>query len=91
MRSGAPPFDRLEETVTMIARHADCAGKSEIIANCLEDIEDRWQRGELTLTQRFRLYAILVTGTSTRRLLMTVPGRDQTPHEEIPRPAPGLV
>lgn len=60
----APSFERLERSVTNIVRHPDYPGKQENLAECLEDIEDRWQRGQLTLEQRFRLYAILLRGNS---------------------------
>jgi hypothetical protein len=60
MPSIAPSFERLQQSVTMIARHMDFPGKQEILAECLEDIEDRWQQGWLTLEQRFQLHSILL-------------------------------
>jgi hypothetical protein len=67
MKPNTPSFDRLEQTVTVIAQHADYSGKQEVVADCLDDIEDRWGRGLLTLEQRFRLCAILIKGTVSRR------------------------
>ena len=69
MKSSAPSFERLEQTVTLIARHADYPGKERVVAECLDDIEDRWRQGQLTLEQQFRLYAILLRGTSAHRAL----------------------
>ena len=68
MTSSAPSFERLEQSVTMIARHVDYPGKEQVVAGCLDDIEDRWRQRELTLEQRFQLYAILMRGTSLRAL-----------------------
>jgi hypothetical protein len=62
-------FERLEAFVTTIARHAEYRGKQGAIAGCLHDIDGRWSRGELSLEQRFRLYAILLRGTSLYRPL----------------------
>jgi hypothetical protein len=71
MLSNTPSFERLHESVTIIARHADYPGKQEAVAECLDDIEARWRRGQLTLEQRFRLYAVLLAGTSSYRPLAT--------------------
>jgi hypothetical protein len=60
MNSDQPSFERLEWAVTIIALHADYPGKQEAIAACLDDIEDRWLRGQLTLEQRLRLLCLLV-------------------------------
>jgi hypothetical protein len=38
-------FERLERTVTLIARHADYPGKHEVVAESMGDIDDRWRRG----------------------------------------------
>ena len=67
MKPNTPSFERLEQAVTIIARHADYPGKHEAVAECLDDIEDRWRRGHLTLEQRFQLSAILFRGTTSRR------------------------
>ena len=72
MTPSAPSFDRLEQTVTMIAEHADYLGKEQVVAECLDEIEDRWRQSELTLEQRFHLYAILMRGTSLRALAAAV-------------------
>jgi hypothetical protein len=67
MKPNAPSFERLEQVVTIIAQHADYPGKQESVAECLEDIEDRWSRGLLSLEQRFVLCAILIRQTASRR------------------------
>jgi hypothetical protein len=69
MMPAVPSFERLQESVTIIARHADFPGKQQIVAKCLDDIEDRWQQGHLTLEQRFQLYSILLRRTSAGRAL----------------------
>ena len=61
MKSSAPSFERLEQCVTIIARHPNYPSKHEVVAECLEDIEDRWLRGQISLEQRFQLSAILLT------------------------------
>jgi hypothetical protein len=72
MRSTAPSFERLEKSATIIAHHAEYLGKHDVVAECFDDIEDRWQREELTLEQRFRLFAILVRGASRHRPRLAV-------------------
>jgi hypothetical protein len=67
MKPTAPSFERLERTITIIAQHAEYPGKQESVSECLDDIEDRWMRGLLTLEQRFGLCAILLRGTASRR------------------------
>jgi hypothetical protein len=62
MKSCAPSFERLEQIVTMIARHVDYLGKDQVVAGCLDDIDDRWRQRQLTLDQRLQLYAILLRG-----------------------------
>jgi len=59
-------FERLEQTATSIIQHPDYPGKNEVVTHCLEDVEDRWQKGQLLLEQRFRLYAILLKVTMPR-------------------------
>jgi hypothetical protein len=66
MKPNAPTFERLKQAVTMIARHADYPGKLGAVAECMDEIEDYWRRGRLTLEQRFRLIALLVRGRSHR-------------------------
>ena len=68
MKSNAPSFERLEQTATMIARHAEYPGKAQVVAECLDDIEDRWEQGQLSLEQRFQLYAVLLRETSKASL-----------------------
>ena len=67
MMPNAPSFERLEHAVTIIAKHADYPGKPEAVSECLDDIEDRWDHGLLTLEQRFGLLALLLRGDRTRR------------------------
>jgi hypothetical protein len=67
MKPNGPSFERLEQVVTIIARHADYPGKHEAFAECLCDIEDRWARGLLTLEQRLGLNATLLRGAASSR------------------------
>ena len=67
MKSNVLSFERLTQVATIIAQHVDYAGKHEAVAECLEDIENRWANGLLTLEQRFELCAILVRGNALRR------------------------
>jgi hypothetical protein len=67
MKPTNPSFERLEQAVSLIALHADYSGKQKALAECLDDIEDRWARGLLTLEQRFRLCATLISETATQR------------------------
>jgi hypothetical protein len=66
MKPYVPSFERLEQVVTIIAQHVDYAGKQEAVAQCLDDIEDRWSHGLLTLEQRFQLCATLIRRTESR-------------------------
>jgi hypothetical protein len=72
MMPSTPPFERLEQAVTMIARHADYPSKQKVVADCLNEIEDRWDRRELTLQQRLSLYAILMSAAASHRPVLTV-------------------
>jgi hypothetical protein len=72
MMPNTPLFERLEQAVTMIARHADFPGKQQVVADCLNEIEDRWDRSELTLAQRFSLYAILMSAAASHHPVLTV-------------------
>jgi hypothetical protein len=67
----APLFERLAHAVTVITRHADYPGKQQVVADCLNEIEDRWERRELTLQQRFSLYAIFMSATASQRPVLT--------------------
>jgi hypothetical protein len=67
MRPNAPSFERLEQAVTIIAQHADYPGKQESVAECLDDIDDRWSRGLLDSEQRFGLRATLLRGRTSQR------------------------
>ncbi len=53
-------FERLEYTVGMIKRHPYYPGKEVLLDECLEDIDDRFRRGRLTMEQRGRLRGILL-------------------------------
>ena len=72
MKSNALSFERLEQTATMIAQHAEYPGKAKVVAECLDDIEDRWRQGQLSLEQRFQLYAVLLRETSKRAFATAV-------------------
>jgi hypothetical protein len=41
-------------------------GKQQVVAECMDDIEDRWSRGLLTLEQRVQLCAILLREMASR-------------------------
>ena len=63
MNSSAPSFERLEQTVTMIAGHADYPGKD---GRCrvLRRNRGPLEAGSISLEQRLRLYAILMRESS---------------------------
>jgi hypothetical protein len=67
MRPNTPSCERLETAITVIARHANYPGKADVVADCAREIDARWERGRLTVPQRFRLYAILQEGASSRQ------------------------
>lgn len=52
-------FERLVETAEMIARHADYPGKSRIVDQCCQEIEDLSQSGRITEDQCDVLLGIL--------------------------------
>jgi hypothetical protein len=68
----SPSFERLEESVTIIARHVDYPGNQEVVADCLDDIETRLRQGRLTREQGLRPYAILLRGASMYRPLTAI-------------------
>jgi hypothetical protein len=41
MKPNAPSYERLEQTITLIARHAHYPGKDEIVADFLREIDGR--------------------------------------------------
>jgi hypothetical protein len=67
MKPYVPPFERLEQIVTIVAQHVEFDGKQETVARVFDDIDDRWNHGLLTLEQRFQLCATLLRGTVSRR------------------------
>ena len=71
MLSISPFFERLEQTATIIAQHADSASKQQAVKECLDNMEDRWRQGQLTPGQRSRIVAILFRGRTHR------PGRSR--------------
>lgn len=54
-------FQRLEQAVSLIARHPYYPGKQDAVDECLEDIEERCRLGILTEDQKSRLVSILVS------------------------------
>lgn len=60
-------YERLEESVDMIARHVDYPGKSRVIEQCAEEIEELHDSGEITGDQEAHLLAILRSGYGRRR------------------------
>jgi hypothetical protein len=57
---GALLFERLVESATLIARHADFPGKGEAVDQCLEDLEDLVLAGQITAEQREMLREVLL-------------------------------
>jgi hypothetical protein len=57
-------FMRLERTISLIARHPFYPGKSEIVHDCLDDLEDRYREGLLTYEQKAILASILTADGS---------------------------
>ncbi len=53
-------YEDLEAAVLRIARHPESPERVLAIAECLEDIEGRFDRGTLTAEQRGRLLEILM-------------------------------
>jgi hypothetical protein len=60
-------FERLEESVDLIVRHADYPGKGRVIEQCAEEIEELHHSGEITGDQEAHLLAILRSGFGCRR------------------------
>jgi hypothetical protein len=72
MTLNALSFERLEQTTTLIAQHAEYPGKARVVAECMDDIDDRWRQGQLSLEQRFQLYAVLLRETSKRTFVAAI-------------------
>ncbi len=53
-------FDRLVGAVSYIVGHADTPEKPLAVSECLDDIEDRFTQGDLSLGQRRRLFTVLL-------------------------------
>lgn len=60
MTATATTYQRLEESAYLIARHPEYFGKGDVVRNCMDEIEDRYRQGSLTLMQSTRLIAILL-------------------------------
>ena len=58
--SRPPYYQRLMETVQLIARHADYPGKQVAVEQCVEDVEDLSRAGRITPPQREALLEILL-------------------------------
>lgn len=52
-------FERLVETAEMISRHADYPGKSRVVAQCCQEVEDLALCGRITEDQSEMLLGIL--------------------------------
>lgn len=61
-----PLFERLAESVDLIAHHPDCPGKFQIVEQCAEEIEDRLRSGQITEWQE-RFLLDMLRGGSRRR------------------------
>ncbi len=53
-------FDRLLETVGLIARHADFPGKQEVVERCRDEVDDLTDSGVITASQGEILQQILL-------------------------------
>jgi hypothetical protein len=53
-------FERLQETVGLIARHADYPGKRQMVERCQEEVEDLTNSGRITSSQGEALQEILM-------------------------------
>jgi hypothetical protein len=56
-------FERLVESVTLIARHPDYPTKSQALDRCREDVEELIRAGRITVAQAEVLLEILDTGS----------------------------
>ena len=55
-------FERLLETVGLIARHADFPGKIQAVERCREEVEEMSSTGAISSTQAEILQEILLGG-----------------------------
>ena len=69
-------FTRLERTISLIARHPFYPGKSEVVDECLDDLEERYREGLLTHEQKTILVLILTTEESNQPA--AIPGSVRT-------------
>ena len=51
---------RLEQAVTLIARHVEYSGKQALVQGCLNEIEDRYRQGLVDFQEKSRLIGILL-------------------------------
>jgi len=52
-------FERLAESVDLIARHVDYPGKQEVVERCAQEIEELFQTGQINCSQEGLLLEIL--------------------------------
>ncbi len=52
-------FERLVESVDLIARHVDYPGKQEVVNRCAEEIEELFRAGQINDSQEGFLLQIL--------------------------------
>jgi hypothetical protein len=60
-------FERLAESVELIARHCDYPGKREVVEQCAEEIGELLQAGKITDSQEEYLQEILRGGRCRRQ------------------------
>ncbi len=54
-----PDYQSLERVAYRVSRHPYFPGKSEVVEEYIEDIQQRFEQGRLSSEQRIRLIAIL--------------------------------
>lgn len=62
--SEAHMFNRLEQAMSLIARHPFYPGKQQVIDECLEELGERVRQGTLTVEQHGQLVGILTAETA---------------------------
>lgn len=62
--SEAHMFNRLEQAMSLIARHPFYPGKQQVIDECLEELGERVRQGTLTVEQHGHLVGILTAETA---------------------------
>ncbi len=60
-------FERLVESVELIARHSDYPGKRDVVAQCAEELEELLLSGKITDTEEELLQEILRGGRCHRQ------------------------